>query len=208
MVDFGLNFTQFERSGVEVASLYPPEHHNFDPDSSLRQGEGEFVRGPKDSQSVLVLFGENAELVAHLVEFIATEHVEFIALPHENAKQAAVAVDAVVVLVLDALYLLLVCAHEDAVLYRVARQVHGCLLGVPLRPLQEPAAALLDVGLGLLALLLQPQLVLELKPLVLFLEGSLHLEIVDASLIQNGDQFFGLAQVGDRELQVEVFPHA
>jgi hypothetical protein len=46
------------------------------------------------------------------------------------------------VLVLDALDLLLVDAHEDAVLYGVAGQVHRCLFRVPLWALQETSVLL------------------------------------------------------------------
>ncbi len=74
-----------EGGGVEVTYLTASEHHDLDPDCSFGEGVDEFLGGLEHGEGVLVPLDEEAELVAHFVQFVATQHVEIVAFTHEDA---------------------------------------------------------------------------------------------------------------------------
>lgn len=156
---------------------------------------------------MLIFLDEYAELVAHFIKFVPAEHVEFVSLPHEDSELGAVAVNAVIILVLHAFDLLVVNFHEDAVFEGICGEIHGCLLWEPFRPLQKPPYTFLNnICFANLSLLLQPKFILKLNPLVLLLECGLELESVDACVIEDGNEFLCVFEVGNAEFCEEVFP--
>lgn len=142
------------------------------------------MRSTKHGEGALVTFYENAELVAHLIQFVPAQHVQVIALAHEDPQLRAITEYAIVVLVLDLIDFFFIDLHENSIFDYIAGEVHVCLLLVAYRSIHKAAVRFLGhFDFSLFALFLQPQLILELDALILLFEGCLHVEAVDFGIV-------------------------